>query len=404
MLGYAIWFVAIFVLLYYVVFPFRIGRKISLNANALFQDLDVDDPRLPAEVRGYFDEVGQQLGPLGFTPATYLVGPSLLPGMTTFIAVFVNPTARDLAQALTIWTRLPNQKQVNKLYAIGFGTEFADRSQVITGNETAWQWRARLPYESKWRFPGMGDCERLYRLHREHTNRHGGAKSPLPETGQCREALRDDATRDADEQVRQGYVYVDSQNARYRHTLKGCYLGIWSLQWPFVAIRRRLCMRRARAIMTELGMPPDYERVDYKRLLAPYATAEPLDLEFDAVGLDADSEDVPHAPPSPPRHSGLGIASFVLGLLGLSLICVIVGVLFVAVVTSGGDVPRESPVMAACALALMATLAAGLTGVALGWAGLRQSNRKKVFAVLGLCFSAVPFLALALLMLVAAYR
>lgn len=100
------------------------------------------------------------------------------------------------------------------------------------------------------------------------------------------------------------------------------------------------------------------------------------------------------------KHSGMGIASFIMSLLlgpGLFLLVIIAGVLQAS--TPGG-IDNTSP--AAVFLGLIMLFTAGLTliGIGLGIAGVVQKKRKKIFAVLGLIFNSVVVLAFLLLMIV----
>ena len=77
------------------------------------------------------------------------------------------------------------------------------------------------------------------------------------------------------------------------------------------------------------------------------------------------------------KHSGLGIASFVLAMMiGLFEFVLIVFAGIMETMTPGG-MDEES----------LAGLAGNLAGVGLGIAGLVQRQRKKVFSTLGLIFN-----------------
>lgn len=105
-----------------------------------------------------------------------------------------------------------------------------------------------------------------------------------------------------------------------------------------------------------------------------------------------------------PKHTLLGIASFVLSVLtgacafGLFVIAVIVHGL------SHGDYhPRRAAeiIFGLCLLALFST---NLVALGLGIAGLAQSDRKKLFAMLGTAFAAVQILGTILLAIASAHH
>ncbi|MDR1007057.1 MAG: hypothetical protein LBL65_00635 [Campylobacteraceae bacterium] len=88
------------------------------------------------------------------------------------------------------------------------------------------------------------------------------------------------------------------------------------------------------------------------------------------------------------KHSGLGIASFILSII--SVICIFI-LLFVAgaidVSTPGGMDENSVTAVVIGALYFLFT-GFSVVGIGLGIAGLFSKDRKKIFAVLGLIFSA----------------
>lgn len=86
------------------------------------------------------------------------------------------------------------------------------------------------------------------------------------------------------------------------------------------------------------------------------------------------------------RHSGLGIASFVISCVCAVLILVLLIVAGVMEMSTPGGVSEESPVVIIVGLLLIFFVFLALVGLGLGIAGLCQSERKKVFAVLGTVF------------------
>jgi hypothetical protein len=91
-------------------------------------------------------------------------------------------------------------------------------------------------------------------------------------------------------------------------------------------------------------------------------------------------------------HSGPGIASFILGLLsGLAVLFVLIlaGVL---TARAGGELDEESPEAMLVGGALLVCLLGALVGAILGGVGLAQQRRKKIFAILGLCFNLLVLL------------
>lgn len=87
------------------------------------------------------------------------------------------------------------------------------------------------------------------------------------------------------------------------------------------------------------------------------------------------------------KHSGLGIASFVLSILvGLSIFASLVAAV-IAAESGGAEFSDDSGASMILGLAVMGLLLLDLLALALGIGGLLQANRQKVFAILGTLFS-----------------
>lgn len=93
----------------------------------------------------------------------------------------------------------------------------------------------------------------------------------------------------------------------------------------------------------------------------------------------------PSYEPSPValRHSGAGIASFIIA-LAVGLV-ELVGVIGAGVMVSRNpDVANDSPVAMSLGLAICGGVLLGLVGVVLGIVGLVMRQRRRVFAIIGL--------------------
>lgn len=99
------------------------------------------------------------------------------------------------------------------------------------------------------------------------------------------------------------------------------------------------------------------------------------------------------------KHSRLGIASFALALLALWGAAALV---FAAAIVGGAH--RLEPeirhlLQVFVALCVFGLASANLVALALGIAGLAQSERRKLFAILGTVFASLELLLLLLLLL-----
>lgn len=100
------------------------------------------------------------------------------------------------------------------------------------------------------------------------------------------------------------------------------------------------------------------------------------------------------------KHSGLGIASFIISLLvGVLLGGAIVAAGVMQVQRPGAFGP-ESPEAVVIGLGVCGGILAAVVGLILGIAGLCQNDRKKVFAVLGLVFNTLIILGVGCLFVI----
>lgn len=102
-----------------------------------------------------------------------------------------------------------------------------------------------------------------------------------------------------------------------------------------------------------------------------------------------------------PRHSGLGIASFIIGLIVLILDLILIAMAIVIGATARpiGRRGEESLIVVVGVMACGGGVAA-IVGFCLGIAGVCQTNRSKVFAILGLVFNGLIVLGVVFLWLV----
>lgn len=100
------------------------------------------------------------------------------------------------------------------------------------------------------------------------------------------------------------------------------------------------------------------------------------------------------------KHSGVGVASFVTSIIGIT------GIIFMYVlaaymhVASGGAIDEASSGAMVTGLFIMLFFVILLVSVGLGIAGLVQKNTKKIFPLLGTIFSSVVFLITFIIMII----
>lgn len=93
-----------------------------------------------------------------------------------------------------------------------------------------------------------------------------------------------------------------------------------------------------------------------------------------------------HVPEKP--HSGMGIASVIISVLvglGTLVLLVVAGVM--SAQAPGGQMDEKSPEAIALGCSILGAVVICVVGLILGFAGIAQQDRKKVFGVLGVIFN-----------------
>jgi hypothetical protein len=103
-------------------------------------------------------------------------------------------------------------------------------------------------------------------------------------------------------------------------------------------------------------------------------------------------------PAAPLRHSGLGVASFVLGLLTAIAIPALFATVVAIEMNTPGWIDQETPGLMALCLGILLAAVLALLGAILGIGGTVQRDRKKVFAVIGLVLNGAVALGVAALL------
>jgi len=98
------------------------------------------------------------------------------------------------------------------------------------------------------------------------------------------------------------------------------------------------------------------------------------------------------------RHSGIGVASFVISIVmalsGFGLI-LIAGVIEV---TTPGGMNESSAIAIVLGLSIFGCILVDLVALGLGIGGLIQKNRNKIFSILGTIFSALTIIGIIFVM------
>ncbi|MUT64428.1 hypothetical protein [Paenibacillus sp. NEAU-GSW1] len=112
------------------------------------------------------------------------------------------------------------------------------------------------------------------------------------------------------------------------------------------------------------------------------------------------------------KHSGLGIASFVLAIISilLGVLGIILSVVFVAQLagdptsflseTESGSIPEGAGSILAAVVLMFLGVGISFVGLILGIVGVFAKNRRKLFAIIGLVFNGVIILGMLLMIVI----
>jgi hypothetical protein len=102
------------------------------------------------------------------------------------------------------------------------------------------------------------------------------------------------------------------------------------------------------------------------------------------------------------KHSGFGIASFIIGVAVGFLAFLLFAIAGALDATTPGGLDEESAAFMFLGLGLFALMFVDLIGLGLGIAGICQARRNKTFGVLGIVIAILTFIGFGLLLLFAA--
>ena len=100
------------------------------------------------------------------------------------------------------------------------------------------------------------------------------------------------------------------------------------------------------------------------------------------------------------KHSGVGIAAFIISLLMGLITFIVVVIAGILESSSPGGMDETSIEAAVVGLLIIGCILVQLVALGLGIAGLVQKNRKKLFAILGTVFSGMTLFGVVVLMLI----
>lgn len=102
----------------------------------------------------------------------------------------------------------------------------------------------------------------------------------------------------------------------------------------------------------------------------------------------------------PEKHSGLGIASFCIGLVSVLLVLSAFAMIILMVIQGGGQVDPRSPKAMSMGLGICSGGFIALIGLAFGIAGFFARDRKRAFTIAGLVINGGLLLGVVALMII----
>jgi small-conductance mechanosensitive channel len=121
--------------------------------------------------------------------------------------------------------------------------------------------------------------------------------------------------------------------------------------------------------------------------------------------IDSPFPPAPLIPSETQKHSRLGIASFVIGLVSLIIFCLAVVLAFGYGVSIASSTPsvqslESSPTILVFGLMMLVSPFLGLVGAVLGFVAVFQKDKKKLFGILGIVVNLLIVLAFCALLVI----
>ncbi|MBN1552965.1 hypothetical protein JW979_15935 [bacterium] len=100
------------------------------------------------------------------------------------------------------------------------------------------------------------------------------------------------------------------------------------------------------------------------------------------------------------KHSGLGIASFIISISSLIFIIFVFVLAGMIAMSNPSGIPDDSPILMLIGFLVIIGLMAAMIGIGLGIGGICTKTRKRLFAILGTVINGVIFLTVIFLFIV----
>jgi hypothetical protein len=261
-----LWVLGSLVGLIYFGLPLLIRSKLRMAAKPKYIKFDLDDPAVPRDVSNYFNDVADDLEPIGFEIVEALTMPRPTVNVTSFFLLLVHRPNKDYALVSVMYGRSQGtnargeRTQVTRLAAAqtDFFSRFRDGTNVSTNNVEQVGAYRRLPWNIVARFPMVEDTVQLYHLHQRLLETYDITSTKFLRVeedfqGDAGAYLAHVMREQLEEQVNTGYFTYSKEDDVFVPTLKGAYLMTWRQLWPFKAIALARIRSRAQRLLREFG-------------------------------------------------------------------------------------------------------------------------------------------------------
>ncbi len=239
-----LYFVALFFGFLYLAAPLLIWLTNKMPANPLVTQFDLTNLARMSQLA----QTTATLQSMGFD----LIGMFGLIGQVqnvdTYLTLLVHRHNRDYCLSTVVQTPLGI-----KLQMLEFDTKFPAGSSVTTNNNPMPDSLVRPPHRPTYKFPGVLDPVRLYRLHQLliWRDKQGAAKE-LETEQDGRILIAAAMRRELESQIEPGIMRLDAAGQYFRMTLKGAYLASWKLLFPVKQIMAAVRLRQSHALARAL--------------------------------------------------------------------------------------------------------------------------------------------------------
>ena len=116
--------------------------------------------------------------------------------------------------------------------------------------------------------------------------------------------------------------------------------------------------------------------------------------------MEISTEGIQNMEPTETKHSGFGVASFIISILAGVLMFLVFLIGTIMQLSTPGGMDKQSIQAMLVGLSIIALLFIDIVAVVLGIAGLFQKKRKKLFAILGIVFSSATVISMIALIII----